>query len=156
MIFGKITFCQPWNEEDVCPYPRIGVRSPIWSVRTSSCVFRILEKRATWILSSCARLRLAYPPTFPSWIHKVLQNALYSSVRVNQKSDCRLVKNHQFACIHVGNKGGVRSQNFRARREPSTQTWWFDLFAYHGASAAPCVYPLARSAGVFLSRFKEI
>ena len=64
-------------------------------------------KRATWILSSCARLRLAYPPTFPSWIHEVLQNALYSSVRVNQKSDCRLVKNHQFACIHVGNKGQV-------------------------------------------------
>ena len=102
----EITFCQPWNEY-VCPYPGISVRSPIWSVRTSSCVFRILEKRATWILSSCARLRLAYPPTFPSWIHEVLQNALYSSVRVNQKSDCRLVKNHQFACIHVGNKGQV-------------------------------------------------
>ena len=102
------------------------------------------------------RLRLAYALAFPSWIHDVHHNALYSSVKVNQKSDCRLVKNHQFACIHVGNKGGVRSQNFRARREPSTQTWWFDLFAYHGASAAPCVYPLARSAGVFLSRFKEI
>ena len=155
MIFGKLLFASR-ERKDVCPDPGINVRSPIWSVRTSSCVFRILEKRATWILSSCARLRLAYPPTFPSWIHEVLQNALYSSVRVNQKSDCRLVKNHQFACIHVGNKGGVRSQNFRARREPSTQTWWFDLFAYHGASAAPCVYPLARSAGVFLSRFKEI
>ena len=53
------------------------------------------------------RLRLAYALAFPSWIHDVHHNALYSSVKVNQKSDCRLVKNHQFACIHVGNKGQV-------------------------------------------------
>ena len=26
---------------------------------------------------------------------------------VSSTTDCRLVKNHQFACIHVGNKGQV-------------------------------------------------